>query len=207
MEGVLDKADITFHGEMGQESLEWIEKRVNLPSDLSVRPPLSIQKARITWEKDCGMSFVSSLTFQNDGPEVSVDMFMNPEGIEMKSVHIQDGESSASFRFDLGEKMINFGFTGNLSHTTTDKIFLNTPFAKERIEGDIKVHIRLDRPEHSTFQGTLKGKDLPFSWNRKVPLHINDISLHAEGKSVRVDSLLLTLSDNRLSVQGEVTSI
>ncbi|MDR4505747.1 MAG: AsmA-like C-terminal domain-containing protein [Candidatus Scalindua sp.] len=203
--GVLDKADITFHGEMGQKSLEWIEKRVNLPSDLSVRPPLSIQKARITWKKDYGTSFVSSLTFQNDGPEVSVDMFMNPEGIEMKSAHIQDGESSVSFRFDFGEKVINFGFTGNLSHTTTDKIFLNTPFAKERIEGDIKVHIRLDRPEHSTFQGTLKGKDLPFSWNRKVPLHINDISLHGEGKSVRVGSLLLTLSDNRLSVQGDVT--
>ncbi|MDR4499504.1 MAG: AsmA-like C-terminal domain-containing protein [Candidatus Scalindua sp.] len=199
----LVNTDIAFHGEIGQESLQWIEKRVNLPPEYSIRPPLSIQKAHIAWKKDSGMSFVSNLTLQN-GPEVSVDMILNPEALEIKNVHILDAESNASFRFGLGDKAINFSFTGNLSQTTTDKIFLHAPLAKEWIKGDFQAHILLDQPEHSTFQGVLEGKNLSVSRYLKVPFNISDISLHADTKSVRVDSHILTLSNNHLSVNGEV---
>jgi hypothetical protein len=109
----LFKADIGFHGEMGKESMKWIENLFKLPSSLSVRPPLSIPEAHLTWEKDSGISFVSNLTLQN-GPVISLDMFLNPEGLEINSFLIQDAESSASFAFGLKEREIDFDFTGNL---------------------------------------------------------------------------------------------
>ena len=62
------KADIGFDGKLGKESMNWIENLFKLPPDFRVRPPLSIPEARLTWEKDSGISFVSNLTFQ-DGPE------------------------------------------------------------------------------------------------------------------------------------------
>lgn len=197
----LDKADIEFNGEIGKDFLQWIEKRVNVPVELSIRPPLSIQKAHITWEKNSGMSCVSNLTLQN-GPEISLDVLMNPHGMKIKNVHIQDSESNAVFAFDLGRKAINVSFTGNLSHATTDKVFLNTPFAKEWIKGDFKAHIQLDQPKHSLFQGTLEGKNLSVPWNREIPFNIKDISLRADGKSVSVDSHILALRNNHLAVQG-----
>ena len=199
----LVKADIGFHGEMGKESMNWIENFFKLPSSLSVRPPLSISEARLTWEKDSGISFVSNLTLQN-GPGISLDMFLNPDGLEINNFLIQDDESNASFAFGLKEEEIDFDFTGNLSHTTTDKIFLNTPFSKEWIKGDFQAHILLDQLEHSTFQGTLEAKDLSFPWKMSTPLTINDISLRADNKSIRVDSLILTWEDNHLSVNGDV---
>ena len=91
-----------------------------------------------------------------------------------------------------------------MSHTTTDKIFLNTPLSKEWIKGDFQAHILLDQLEHSTFQGILEGGNISIPWIQKVPLNINDISLRADNKSVRVDSLKLTWEDNHLSVNGDV---
>jgi hypothetical protein len=199
----LVKADIGFHGEMGKESMKWIENRFKLPPALSIRPPLSLSEARLTWEKDSGISFVSNLALQ-DGPGISLDMFLNPESLVIKNFLIQDAESNASFAFSLKEKEIDFNFTGNLSHTTTDKIFLNTPLSKEWIKGDFQAHILLDQPEHSTFQGTLEGGNLSLPWKQKVPFNINDISLRADNKGVRVDSLVLTWQDSHLSVNGDV---
>ena len=152
----LVKADIGFHGEMGKESMKWIENLVKLPPKFRIRPPLSIPEAHLTWEKDSGMSFVSNLALQ-DGPRISLDMFLNPEGFGINNFLIQDAESNASFAFGLKEEEIDFDFTGNLSHTTTDKIFFNTPFSKEWIKGDFQAHILLDQLKHSTVQGALEG--------------------------------------------------
>ncbi|MFV1976524.1 MAG: AsmA-like C-terminal domain-containing protein, partial [Candidatus Scalindua sp.] len=199
----LVKADIGFHGEMGKESMKWIETLVKLPSALSIRPPLSIPEAHLTWEKDSGISFVSNLALQ-DGPGISLDMLLNSEGLEINNLLIQDAESNASFTFGLKEEEIDVGFTGNLSHTTTDKIFLNTPLSKEWIKGDFQEHIRLDHLEQSTFQGILEGGNLSIPWIQPIPLNIKNISLRADKKSVRVDSLILTWGDNHLSVNGDV---
>ncbi|KHE90450.1 MAG: hypothetical protein SCABRO_03835 [Candidatus Scalindua brodae] len=199
----LVKADIGFDGEMGKESMNWIENSFKLPAELSVRPPLSIPKANLTWKKDSGISFISTLVFQ-DGPGISLDMFLNTESLKINNILIQDAETTASFACDLKEEVIDFRFTGNLSHTTTDKIFHNTPFSKEWIKGDFQAHILLDQPKHSIFQGILEGGNFSFPWIQKVPLSINYISLHADNKSVMVDSLRLTWEDNHLSVDGDV---
>ena len=42
----LVKMDIGFQGEMGKESMKWIENRFKLPPELSIRPPLSIPEAQ-----------------------------------------------------------------------------------------------------------------------------------------------------------------
>ena len=199
----LVKADIGFQGEMGKESMKWIEDRFKLSSEFRIRPPLSIPEAHLTWEKGSGISFVSNLTLQ-DGPGFSLDMFLNPEGLEINNLLIQDDESNASFAFVLKEEVINFSFTGNLTHTTTEKIFLNFPISKAWIKGDFQAHILLDQLKHSTFKGILEGKNLSFPWIQKIPLNISNISLHADNKSVRVDSLILTCQENHLSVNGDV---
>ena len=94
----LVKADIEFHGEIGKESMEWIEDLVKLPPELRIRPPLSIPKAHLTWEKESGISFVSNLSLQ-DGPGFSLDMFLDPEGLGFNNFLIQDDASNASFVF------------------------------------------------------------------------------------------------------------
>jgi hypothetical protein len=200
----LVKADIGFQGEMGKESMKWVEDRFKLSSEFRIRPPLSIPEAHLTWEKDSGISFVSNLTLQ-DGPGISLDMSLGPEGLEINNFLIQDDESNASFAFVLKEEVIDFSFTGNFIHTTTEKIFLNFPVSKAWIKGDFRAHILLDQPEHSTFQGILEGRNLSSPFIRKIPLNINDISLRADKKSVSVDSFILTLEDNHFSVNGDVT--
>ena len=197
------KADIGLDGKLEKESMDWIENLYKLPPDFRVAPPLSIPEARLTWDQDSGASFISNLTFQ-DGPRISLNMLLDSEGLKINNLLLQDAESNASFAFYLKEKEIDFSFTGNLSHTTTDKIFLNTPFSKEFIKGDFKAHILLGQLNHSTFKGILEGENLSFSWIQKIPLNINNISLRADNKSVRVDPLILTWAGNHLSVNGDI---
>ena len=179
---------------------------LNCHPNIRIRPPLSIPEAHLTWEKDSGISFVSNLTLQND-LRISLDMSLDSEGLGINNFLIQDDESNATFALDHKGKEIGFDFTGNLSHTTTDKIFLNTPLSKEWIKGDFHADIILDQLNHSTFKGTLEGKNLSFPLIQKIPFDINDISLRAENKSVIVDSLKLTWQDNHLSVNGDVNII
>ena len=196
-------ADFGFHGEMGQETMKWIETLVKLPSAFSARHPLSVPEAHLVWEKDSGISFVSNLTFQ-DGPEISLDMLLNPEDLKINNFLIQDEESNASFALGLKEGEIELDFVGNLSQSTMDKIFLNNPFSQEWIKGDFQAHIMSGQLKRSTFQGILEGKNLSFPWIQKIPFNINDFSLRADNKSIRVDPLILTWEDNHLSAKGDV---
>ena len=177
-----------------------------MPSEFRVKPPLSIPKAHLIWEKDSGISLVSNLTLQND-LRISLDMSLDSERLGINNLLIQDNESNATFALDYKGKEIGFDFTGNLSHTTTDKIFLNTPLSKEWIKGDFHADIMLDQLNRSTFKGILKGKNLSFPLIQKIPFNINDISLRADNKSVIVHSFKLTWQENHLSVNGDINII
>jgi hypothetical protein len=117
---------------------------------------------------------------------------------------VRDKESHASIKLGRKEKEFSFNFTGNLTQTTTDKIFLNTPAYKEWIKGDFRVHILKDSPGQSTFKGKLEGKNIVFPWKLKVPLTINSISLNAEKNNVKVDSVVFTLGDGHVSLKGGI---
>ncbi|MCP4273931.1 MAG: hypothetical protein GY781_18565, partial [Gammaproteobacteria bacterium] len=187
----LVKSNIVFHGEIGHDSMHWACNFFKLPSKSMIKSPLSLLQSNITWEKDSGTSFISNFNIQNS-PEVSVDMLLNPKGLMINSLLINDEVSQASIKTSITEEDINFKFSGNLSQATVDKIFLVDPISTGWIKGDFQAHIPLDHPEYFTAQGTFEGKDFSIPWHKNVPLTINSVSLLGKGKSVEVDSIMLT---------------
>ena len=201
----LVKTDFEFSGEMEQESLAWILDYINLPSKLRVRPPIPISQAHLTWQKDSGISFAGNFALK-DGPEISLDMYRDPKVMRINDLVIKDEESNVSFAFGLIEKEYHFNFTGNLSNTTLDKMFLNTALSGEWINGDFQAHILPDQPERSTVKGTLAGKGLLLPWKQKEQLNINNFSLTANNNNVKLNPCELTWGGSRLSLNGNINA-
>ncbi|MCP4267450.1 MAG: AsmA-like C-terminal region-containing protein, partial [Candidatus Brocadiaceae bacterium] len=60
--------------------------------------------------------------------------------------------------------------------------------------------------EYFTAQGTFEGKDFSIPWHKNVPLTINSVSLLGKGKSVEVDSIMLTWGGKNIFLDGDINT-
>ena len=200
---VLQKADFTFQGSIGQETMQWVSNLIEVPPKLRVRAPLSISQAHVGWNKSGTNSFSADLAIK-DGPKVSIDMHLNPEELRINNALIEDRESRASFALKLKESELHLDFKGHLDKATLDKVFIENEILTGRIDGDFEAHILMDRPMKSTANGILQGVGLGYPLGLKVPLTIENVSLKARKNNLNVESALLTLGDSHLTLKGNM---
>ncbi len=201
----LHAADAAFRGEIGPDATEWLSKAIHLPSQLSLRSPLSVAEAHLVWERDVKTSLKSDITVRK-GPDVSIDILHTPVGIALNTLTVQDEESRASMSLNLQEKEVGFSFDGNLNQSTLDKIFVREIVSGRWIKGSFRSRVLKDAPTRSTFQGKLEGEGIILPWDFKVPFMINTFSLDADRNNIKVESAELTVADNHISLKGDITS-
>jgi hypothetical protein len=199
------KADLTFHGDIREDFAKWISDRINMPSQLYVQTPLSISQAHLTWDKGTGTSLDGSIIFQK-GPRVSIDLLINPEGIMINNLLIEDEASRLSSSLTLKEKELSLDFTGNMTRQTMGNIFMTPLLEKEWIKGDFRLSLKMDAPVKLMAQGQLRGEGLYLPMKLKIPLRIDSISLNGSGDSIIVDNTVLASGDNHISLKGSVSS-
>ncbi len=202
MEGI-HKADLTFSGDAGAVTAEWTSELINLPSELRVRPPVSISQAHLIWEKDNATSLKCEYIFQK-GPALSLDIIGRSNELIINNLHIKDHDSDAALALTHKGEVYDFNFIGNLTASTLDKIFSKEIGMDRWVKGDFTAHILTDQPMRSSFQGKLEGKNILFPWELKVPLTINSISLDAGKNVVKVDSAELMFGNTHISLKGDI---
>jgi hypothetical protein len=207
LSGFLEKiqsVDATFQGDLGSEAIKWLSEAVSLPPGLRVRAPLSISEAHLVWAEDRQTSFRGDLAVK-EGPQVSLDIFLDPNELKVTELLIQDGESNASFALDLKEKEreLHLEFVGDLEKTTMDRLLTDNQILAGRIEGDFHAHILLEQPMRSTGHGRLKVEDFDSPW-RRVPLTLENISLYATENQLDLESVLITWEEEHLALKGKV---
>jgi hypothetical protein len=176
-----------------------------MPSQLYVQTPLSISQAHLTWDKGTGTSLDGSIIFQK-GPRVSIDLLINPEGIMINNLLIEDEASRLSSSLTLKEKELSLDFTGNMTRQTMGNIFMTPLLEKEWIKGDFRLSLKMDAPVKLMAQGQLRGEGLYLPMKLKIPLRIDSISLNGSGDSIIVDNTVLASGDNHISLKGSVSS-
>ena len=198
----LIKADIIFHGEIGNDSTLWAYNYFKLPSKFMARPPFYLSQSNIVWKKDSGISFISNISAQN-GPVLSVDMLFNPSDLVINNLRVKDDTSEASIKISLKEKDVNVSFTGNLAQSTLNKIFLTPQISPKWINGDFQAHIPIDNPISFSIQGNIEGEHFPIPWIKRVPLTIDSFSLSGKKQHVNVNSIILTWGEEKISLDGD----
>ena len=197
----LIKADIEFHGEIGNDSMLWAYNFFKLPSKFMVRPSFNLSQSNIIWKKDSGISFISNIAAQN-GPELSVDMLFNRGNLVINNLGVTDEATEASINISLKERNLNFNFAGSLAQSTLNKIFLTPPISPVWITGDFQAYIPIDNPISFSIQGNIEGKNFPIPWIKRVPLTINSFSFSGKKQRIDVNSIMLTWGEENISLDG-----
>jgi hypothetical protein len=201
--GLKKKADITLQGDSGPEAVRWVSDLVHLPPDVRIRPPLSVQEARVVWEEGGKAAFRGDLVVHR-GPRVSLDLLQTPEELSIKKLLVQHGDSSASLQFTLKERNLRFAFAGELPEKTMRELYEGHQYLPGMLEGDFRARMSLDHTVRSTAQGRLAGREVILPRELKIPIRVESFSLNAEENHLRLESGRFTLGDSPMALAGDV---
>ena len=199
----IDSADIAMSGNIGPETVRWISKTFNLPPEQTVRAPLSVSDAHIIWQTGSNLAITGTAAIQN-GPTVSVDLRRYAEELAIKQLIIRDEDSHAAITLVYGKNLVDFSFRGSLTEKALNRMFTRTSFHYGWMKGDFRAHIQLDKPGGSVAQGYLEGAHLIVPLGVNEPVKIGHANLHADNKTVKVDSATFSFGDNDFTLKGNV---
>lgn len=199
----VDKTEMAFSGTMKPETVEWVSGLIHLPRELYLRSPVSIPHANLTWQEGSGATFSGNLAVDN-GPKISIDIIQNSEALTVKELLIQDQESNASITFSLKEGEIGFGFAGELHKATLDLCLVENECLEGWIKGDLQGRVSIDQPARSVASGSVKAENIILPWIRNVPTRIENIALDGRQENLKVESAIVTLGDDRITLTGNV---
>ncbi|HET7318284.1 MAG TPA: AsmA-like C-terminal domain-containing protein, partial [Nitrospirota bacterium] len=197
--------DVSVTGNTGPATVRWASAKFDLPPKLTLRAPLSLSQTRFRRQKDGKSSLRGTLKVQN-GPLVSTDIHWDERELLIKRIDIQDEGSKASITLHRRGKLLDVSFAGSIHEQTLNRLFDQSSFRHGWIQGDLKAHVALDRPQESAAEGSLEGKDLLIPWTFKTPLEIKSIRLSARDKTVTIGSSDLTLANTHFTLAGTVTA-
>ncbi|MBW2172414.1 MAG: AsmA-like C-terminal region-containing protein, partial [Deltaproteobacteria bacterium] len=201
----VNKTEATFAGTIEPEAVEWVSKLIHLPRELYLKSPVSVSDARLAWEKGVGSSFSGKMAAER-GTTISMDIIHNPGELMVRELLIKDQKSDASITFNLKGKEFGLSFSGELYKSTLDRCLLANECLEGWIKGDFQTQVALDQPAETVANGKLKAENIALPWILKVPTTIQDISLDAKQNNLRVESAVVTLGDDRITLDGDLTA-
>ena len=201
----LQKADVTLQGSMGSEMIKKISNLINLPSELDIRSPISVSNAHLIWDRNGKTAFTGSLAVK-EGPDISIEMFLDSGELMIKHLLVQDKVSRAVVALAFSNNALGLDFKGNLDKSTLDGLLTKNQFLTGWIKGDFKARILMDQPLQSRIWGSLQGEGFVHPWKSKMPIRIESVSLDSTENRLEVESALLTWGENRLALSGTLNA-
>jgi hypothetical protein len=197
----IDKIEATFQGEVGMDSLNRLSDEFGMPPGIRFRAPMEIKKGHLEWGRNGGASFQGILAF-SQGPDVSLDLHLNPGVLDVRSLSIQDRESRALLSFSHSREEISVSFHGKLTEATLDSFLSGITSGSGWIKGDFELRIMRTKPMESTASGNFEGENFDIDLVPEVPVKLRKFSLAAEGNTVMVNRFDLVLGDRTYSLEG-----
>ena len=182
----LGRLDLSLDGTMGPQSLAWLSDTLKVPKSYTLRAPLNINKAQLSWQADATASF-KGLVSMEKGPAINADVAYRPGQLQVNRLHIKDQYSDATLVLGANEVQHDYRFIGDLHHETLQALFVDPQFASGRLAGDFAVTVPKSGQPKATTKGQLNGEKLPIILPSGDFAYIEEISLNADGSQVKVD--------------------
>jgi uncharacterized protein involved in outer membrane biogenesis len=199
----VDRTEMAFSGTMKPEAIKWVSGIIHLPRELYIRSPVSIPHGNLTWQKGGGTTFSGDLAIAN-GPKISMDIMQDREALTVKELLVQDQKSNASITFNRKEGEIGLGFSGELHKSTLDLCLVENVCLEGWIKGDLQARVSIDQPARSIANGSVKAENIILPWILNVPTKIENIALGAGQDNLKVESAIVVLGDDRITLEGNV---
>ena len=202
----IDSANVAMNGNMGPETVRWVSKIFKLPPEHTLRAPLTISDAHLVWQVGSNLAITGLAAIRN-GPTFSLDLRRYADELAIKQLIIRDEDSHAAIALTYGKNLVDFSFKGSLTEKALNRMFERTSFQHGWMKGDFLAHIRLDKPGASSAQGYLEGAHLIVPLGGNEPLKISHASLHANNKTLKVDSATFSFADNQFVLIGDIQAL
>jgi hypothetical protein len=193
--------DLSLQGEVGPEVTSWVSRLIDLPTEMQLRPPLTVRDATVSWGKDTRTSFDGRLVFGTE-TAVSLKLTKTRDELSVHEISVKDRDTDVTANAMLNKKTIDMVFKGILASSTFKTIFANSTFSDSSLQGDFRTHILLKDPRQSSAEGVIKGQNISIPWGYDIPLVVQNIVLETQKNSILVDTAQLLLGGNTFMVKG-----
>lgn len=187
-----------------QQGAQWLATFFNLPPMVALRPPLAISDGRFSWDRDGRTAYSGTLTLDDD-LELSADVIVAPDELDIRKLAVKDTFSQASVVFNHRvNNDIVFGFNGNLEKTTLQRLLAGGLPVPGSISGGLHGEYVNDQPLKSNVKGRLNARDLDLSGHMGVPVRVRHLSIEGVKDILHLESDMLVQQDHQVTLKGDL---
>jgi hypothetical protein len=201
----IHSTDLVMSGRAGPEIMGWLFTKFNVPPELLVNAPLTVEHARLAWEKTAALSFDGKIVVEN-GPALDIEFQRTPAEFTLKHVSVTDRDTHATLTLHRSEQTVELSFSGTLALPTLNRIFKRIMFGTGKVQGDLRAAIRTDHPLDSLARGNLEADHVVIPWGFGIPFTIDRASLRADGHIATLTSAAVTWGNTHYDLSGTASS-
>jgi len=193
-------------GIVGSRMLGWAEDLMGVAAGARLRAPLAIPSAHLRWPAPAPWRFaVDATAVFPSGTRCEVDASWAPKRLALRRFTLNDPDSDARVTLDWQPRRAALGFQGVVSGRSVDRMLVLPPGASGALRGDFNAMIDLRDPLQSHATGKLAGTDVSAPGLFDLPLHIDRMSVEAEGQRIAVRDTMLRVAGEPLIIAGTLT--
>ena len=199
------KIELSLQGDIGPGATAWVSRLIDLPTEMQLRPPLTVTDAAVSWEKETKTKFDGRFVF-GTGTEVSLKLTKTPDELSVHEISIKDRDTDVTANAMLNKKTIDLVFKGILASSTINTIFAHAMSSDSSLKGDFLAHILLKDPKQSRVEGVIDGKNLAIPLGLRVPLIVRNIILEAKDENFIIKTAQIKAGEQELTLTGTIST-
>ncbi|MCJ7481701.1 MAG: AsmA-like C-terminal region-containing protein, partial [Thermodesulfovibrionales bacterium] len=199
------KIELSLQGDIGPGATSWVSRLIDLPTEMQLRPPLTVTDAAVSWEKETKTKFDGRFVF-GTGTEVSLKLTKTPDELSVHEISIKDRDTDVTANAMLNKKTIDLVFKGILASSTINTIFAHAMSSDSSLKGDFLAHILLKDPKQSRVEGVIDGKNLSIPLGLTVPLIVRNITLEAKDENFSIKTAQIKAGEQEVTLTGTIST-
>jgi hypothetical protein len=196
-----DRIGGSIEGRIGAGAAKWLYDRIGVPNPFRVKPPFTVTGSEFSRER--GGTVRAKVDIRHPaGTTLSFSAIAAPGKTTIDPLVVRDADSDAMLAVELDPATVRGKFSGTLARVTLEEILPITASPGQRVRGELEAVVDRGKPSRSSFRGTLSASGVKVPWEPLGPLAVRDISLAADGRTVRVLSSALAWDNVPFSMTG-----
>ncbi|MFO7738519.1 MAG: AsmA-like C-terminal domain-containing protein [Desulfatiglandaceae bacterium] len=195
--------DLKFKGTVGAKTADWLRDGGYVPSWLNLPTPVSVSNGRLLSGRQQQTALEARLTTAN-AAQIGLNLIQKPDKWTIKNLTVSDSTSMASMSVAWSNEIIDLDFEGKLTNETLRKLVKGGRYLRGTIRGDFNLHILTQRPAESRIQGTIQVAGLSYEKGLNAPLRAKELSIQAEGETIRIVSAHLDWMETDINLNGNI---
>jgi hypothetical protein len=192
-------------GVAGQQALDWVRTRWQVPSKAMPRAPFSLTAGRLRRPAEAPGSVAAQGTVGlAEKVDAEFDFTWRPDDLDLRRLTLKDADSDATIALKWAPAHADLAFRGRLDNRTLERLLAPPPEVQGSLRGNFRASIDLRAPRRSTADGTLEGEGLDVLERFDLPVLVDRVRLDVAGDAVRIRDGVVRVAGERLAVTGTV---